>query len=235
MSLEKRVGRQVGALLLLQTILFMPVFMPGAMLSPATGRNFLQTAAGSGDTVRVAVLLSYLVGAVAVAIALAAAPVFRRHGDRWAMLYLVLAVAGLATQVVEGIAIHELLALSTAYAAPGAPQPVIEALGPVARERWRSIHFTNLLLGDARALVLFTILFRFALVPRALAVAGLVAFPLATAAVIMALLGRPFSFALATPAGVVSLGLMVWLLARGFSETPPFHRGTASQDATLSR
>ena len=218
MSLEKRVGRQVGGLLLVQALLFPLVFAPGAMLSAATGRSFLASAAANADTVRLAVLVSYVVAGVSIAIALAAAPVFRRHGDRWAMLYLVLAVAALATQVIEGIAIHEMLALSTAYAAPDAPQPVIESLAPVARARWLAIHYSNLLLGNARTLVLFTILFRCSLVPRVLAGAGLAAFPIAAAAVTMALLGRPFSFALATPAAVTSLALVGWLVARGFNE-----------------
>lgn len=220
MSLEKRVGRQVGGLLLVQAVLFPLAFAPGAMLSPATGRNFLASAAAHAETVRLAVLISYVVAGVSIAIALVAAPVFRRNGDRWAMLYLVLAVAALATQVIEGIAIHEMLALSTAYAAPHAPQPVIESLAPVARARWLAIHFTNVLLGNARALVLFTILFRFSLVPRVLAGAGLIAFPVAAAAVAMALLGRSFSFALAAPAAVTSLALVGWLLARGFNEAP---------------
>lgn len=224
MSLEKRVGRQVGGLLLVQALLFPLAFAPGAMLSPATGRNFLASAAAHAGTVRLAVLISYVVAGVSIAIALVAAPVFRRHGDRWAMLYLVLAVAALATQVSEGIAIHEMLALSTAYGGPSAPQPVIESMAPVARARWLAIHSTNLLLGNVRALVLFAILFRFALVPRVLAVAGLIAFPIAATAATMALLGGSFSFALATPAAVASLALMGWLVARGFNEQPDLLR-----------
>lgn len=220
MSLEKRIGRQVGGLLLVQAFLFPIAFAPGAMLSPATGPDFLTSASASAGTVRLAVLISYVVAALSIAIALAAAPVFRRHGDRWAMLYLVLAVAALATQVIEGIAIHEMLALSTAHAEPGAPQPVLESLAPIARARWLASHFTNLLLGNARAIVLFTILFRFSLVPRVLGGAGLIAYPIAAAAVVMALLGRPFSFALAMPAAVTSLALVGWLIARGFNEAP---------------
>jgi hypothetical protein len=92
------------------------------------------------------------------------------------------------------------------------------ALAQMAATDRRWAHYTNLLVGASRILLLLVLLYRARLVPRAFAGATIAAAALQLAAVTMPILGRPMVFALLAPLGVLFLALAFWLVARGFSE-----------------
>ena len=224
----KRVGRIIGLLFLAQGLIAPALNF--RLLRPVTAPGFLTTAAGSALQIRAAVLLSFVLGALTLAVAIVAAPLFRRYSERMAVAFLALSVAGLSTLAIEGMAIRGMLSLSEEYATAGAPGELLQALAGTARSTWRSAHFTNLLFAQGTGFLLCAILFRFALVPRALAAFGMAATLLSTAAVAMPLLGYRFVFLMLLPVSLSQLALMAWLIARGFEERPDLHRADAAYD-----
>ena len=68
--------------------------------------------------------------------------------------------------------------------------------------------------------VFYVVLYRFALVPRALAGFGLIAVTLMVTAVAMPLFGHDVVFPMLTPLGLSQLILAVWLITKGFRGQP---------------
>ncbi|TMH11029.1 MAG: DUF4386 family protein [Betaproteobacteria bacterium] len=78
-------------------------------------------------------------------------------------------------------------------------------------------HYVGLLVAGSMLFVFYAALYRFALIPRALAAFGLVAVVLQLAAVAMPLFGQGIVFLLLAPLGVSQLLLALWLIVKGVS------------------
>lgn len=213
------VGRVAGALMLTQFVVapFAAFGLLGRVSAPP---GFLANAAGSAVQVRVAVLLWFVAGALSLAVAIVALPLFRQLSERMALLYLALSVVSLATLTADNVAVLNLLSLSQEYAREGAAKEVLETLGAAARSTRSAAHYSNILVGGITVFVFDLILFRFALVPRALAALALAAAPLQTAAATLALLGNRFPTRMLIPVAVAHFALILWLVAKGFEERP---------------
>ncbi len=214
----KSIGRTVGLLSLLR--LPCAPLINFVLFPPATGRDFLVTAAAGSAKVRLGLMLTFVLSALTIAVVLVVFPLFRRYSERLAHALLVLSAIGVVFVIAEDIAVAQMLSLSEAHAGAGAPSDQLQALGRAARATWMWSHFSNLLVGMVGALVFGWILFRHALVPRALAGLVVATSAFAAGALALRLLGYPFAMWTLTPMGLVQLALMVWLLARGFTERP---------------
>jgi hypothetical protein len=95
----KSVGRIIGLMFLVQMLLAPLVYL--RLMRPVTAPGFLTSAAGSALQIRVAVLLTFGLGALTLAIAITATPVFRRYSERVALAFLALSIVGLATLAME--------------------------------------------------------------------------------------------------------------------------------------
>ena len=213
---QKDIGRIIGLLFLGQVVLGILVYLQ--WLRPVTAPDFLTSAAESAMTIRIALLVSLCLGGLTLAIAIVALPVFRRYSERMAFVYLALCIVGLSTLAMENSALRGMLSLSQEYAKSDAPHELLRTLGETARSTGYLAHHTNVTVAHGTFFLFNVILFRFALVPRALATAGIAATVLSTTAVAMPLLGYPFVFPLVLPTGLTQLALILWLMARGFGE-----------------
>ena len=212
----KSVGRTIGILLLAQVVVaFLAQFVLLAHVSAPPG--ILLNAAGSSLQVRVSVLLWFVASALTLAIALTTLPVFRQYSERTALLYLALSVLGLSTSVLDNVAVLNMLSLSLESAKGSAANEIFQALGEMARSARYAAHYINLLVGGIAAFVFMSILFRFALVPRALAAFGLATFPVQMAGVAMPLLGYRYQAVMLVPAGLSLFALILWLIPKGFA------------------
>ena len=213
----KSVGRIVGILLLAQVVVaFLAQFVLLARVSAPPG--ILLNAAGSALQVRASVVLWLVASAMTLAVALAILPILRRYSERMVLLYLALAVLGLSTSALDNVAVLSMLSLSQEYANAGAPNELLQALGAMARSARYAAHYINVLVGGITAFVLASILFRFVLVPRALAAFGLATFPVQMTGVAMPLLGFRYQAVMLVPAGLSLLALVLWLIAKGFED-----------------
>ena len=209
-------GRVIGIMLLAQLVLA-PVTNFALLSSAFAPPGFLANAAQHALEVRLSALLAFVNGALTLGMAIAALPVFRRHSEDMAHWLLALGTAGVATLAVESGALLSMLSLSQQYAAAG----VDETFKPLARvvasaRNWA--HYTNLILAGGGIFVLYAFLWRFPLVPRALAAFGTLAALLQLSAITMAILGHRVVFLMLMPLGLSHLALALWLVTKGFEE-----------------
>jgi hypothetical protein len=126
-------------------------------------------------------------------------------------------VVGLSVTAVENMSVMSMLSLSEAYAKASAPErDQFQALRVVVASARNWAHYVGRIFDGSTIFVLYAVLYRFALVPRALAALGLVAVMLQLTAVAMPLLGHSVVFPMLAPLGVSQLVLALWLIAKGF-------------------
>lgn len=225
MKAARAVGRTIGVLVLahLATGLTVPYILMQPLTVPPAG--FLSTAAGVAAQVRWSVALLFVGGVATVAIAVAAWPILRERSQASGQWLFALSVVNLALQVVENQHWLSMLFLSQEYtrAAP-ADGALLLAFAPIVRSGWKWAHYTHLLVAVGWMVLFCAILFRLALVPRALAATGLAAGLLQIGGITLPVLldySVPFRMEVyGMPLGVLYLALAVWLMAKGFVERP---------------
>lgn len=220
---DRSAGRRVGLLVLAH--LAVGLMAPFIMLDMVRGaEGLLANAAGQPGLFRASVLLLFVGSGIAMAIAIAAWPVVHRQSQMMALWLVALAVAAFTLQAVDNGALMSVLSLSRESAGAGgaaAPTGSYEALGLIVTAARRWAHYTYLLVAVAWIFLLYATLYRLRLVPRALAVLGLLACPLQIAGVpLRAMFGYPPLTMLAIPMAPVYLSLAVWLTLKGFHERP---------------
>jgi hypothetical protein len=221
MVLAKGSARAVAVLLLVQMAASYAVNF--VLLDPVTSApgGLLVNAAASPLRVGASALAGVGLGIVSVAIAITVWPVLYRYSSRLALWMVALALIGFSLLALQQVGILSVLSLSEALnTAPDAANGVYRTVALLARSIRNWAHFTQLMIGGGMYLVFFVALFRFRLVPRALAGFGLVAVILQIAGVSTPFFGRDVVFPLLAPLGVALLLLAIWLIVRGFGEGP---------------
>jgi hypothetical protein len=217
MRSQKSIGRVMGLLLIVQAIIGSTVnfgLLGSTIMGPP---GVLTNAAQYPMRMSIAALLLIVAGFVSIAISTTVFPVFRRYTLRGAFAYLVLTGAGLALVAVEASAIMSMLTISQEYtAAGGVDTRYYEIVGTAVRYARYWAHYPNLLVGSGTLLLVYSILFRFKLVPRLFTGAGMAAIVLQLIGLSMPFFGYRVNFYLLTPMGICHIILAVWLVARGF-------------------
>lgn len=215
-------GRLVGGLLLLHFV--GGLMLPYILLNRITAApGFLENAAANAGDMRTVVLLFLFGGAVTLGMSIAAYPVLRARAPRLALGVLALGIANLPLQVVESGMVLSMLSLSQQYAATatadGAMLQTVAAAVGTAR-RWA--HYTQLMTVVGWIVVLFAALWRAAVIPRLLGVAGVVTAAMQIIGVpLRALLGYGVVMEMAMPLAPAYGGLALWLIVKGFDEREP--------------
>jgi hypothetical protein len=222
MTSAKSVGRITGMLLLVQ--LATGLIVPYVLLLPLTRppAGFLETAAGMSAQVRLNVLLLFVGGAVSVGISVAAWPAVRERSYRLGLWLFALAVVNFTLQIVENSHWLSMLSVSQAYAAAGAAEAgLFQSLGIVLRSAWKWAHYSHILVVVGWLFTLYCLLFRCAMVPRALAAMGMFTCVLHFTGITLPVFGgyrMPSPELFGMPLGLANLVLAVWLMAKGFKE-----------------
>jgi len=216
MNNERRAGRIVGVLFLAQ--------MAGSGIlnfrleAPLFGEpGFLVSAAAHAQQIGASALLGLALGALSAAVAITVFPIVRAHSEALALWLIVLGTVGLVLAVAEQASVMSMVSLSQAYAnaAAGAHDQFQALRGVVASTRnWA--HYLGRLLDGTTRLVFFLALYRFTLVPRALAGFGLLAALLQMTGIAVVFFGHDVMFPMLAPMGLAQLALSVWLLIKGF-------------------
>ena len=215
----KSVGRTVGVLLLLH--LSAGLTVPFILLNPVIAPpGFLTNAAGSPNQVRAAVFLLFAGSAIAIGIASAAWSIFRQYSSTMALWLLALAVASFSLQAVDNAHLLSMLSLSQEYAKASAEKAdLFQELAVVVGSARKWSHYSFLLVVGSWIFLFCGLLYRFRLVPRALAAFGLVGSLLQIAGVTLrGLWGYPPETRLAMPLAPAYVALALWLIVKGFDE-----------------
>lgn len=216
MESAKSVGRVLGVLLLVQLA---GLIVPFVMLHPMSrgSRDWLANAAASSLQIKAAVFLLFANTALTIGIAIAAWPVFRRYSERMALWLVALGVIVFALQAVDNAHVLSMVSLSQQFAQAGGPADVFHTLAAAAGATRRWVHYSELLAVDAWIFMLYAVLFRCVLVPRSLAVFGLLTVVLHVTGITLPLwLGYPGVMPLGASMALSHTALAVWLMAKGF-------------------
>ena len=197
--------------------LTVPFILVHRLIAPP---GFLANGAGIPNQVRAAVLLFFVGSAIAIGIASTAWSVFRQYSSAMALWLLALAVASFSLQAVDNAHLLSMLSLSQEYAKAGAEKAdLFQALAVVVGSARKWSHYSFLLVVGSWIFLLYSLLYRFRLVPRALAAFGLVGSMLQIAGVTLrGLLGYPPETRLAMPLAPAYVALALWLIVKGFDE-----------------
>jgi len=203
------------------------LIVPFVLLHPLTSgsRDFLENAARASVQIRVAVFLLLVNCALTIGIAIAALPVFRRHSEALALWLVAAAVIMFSLQAVDNAHILSMVSLSQQYAQAGGPDELFQTLAAAVGSSRKWTHFSELLVIDCWIFLLYISLYRSALVPRALAIFGLITVIVHFAAIpLRGFLGYSLITPLGMPMGLSHLALALWLMAKGFVERQlPLH------------
>ena len=213
------VGRRVGLLLLAHLIvgLTTPYIILRPLNSPLT---FAANAPGNAFRVRLAVMLLFIGGAISVAIAIKVWPIIREYSYALALWLFALAVANFSLQCIENAAWMSLLTLSQNFASATAAQfDMYQLVGAAVRSYWKWVHYTHLLVMVVWMCTLFAVFWRWAMVPRILAVLGVLTCLMQITGITLPQFldyRAPMGLLMGLPLGFAYLALAVWLLVKGF-------------------
>ena len=218
MRTEKSTGRIIGLLLFVQLA---GLIVPFVLLHPLTTgpRNYLANAAGYSFQLKVAVFLLFANCALTIGISIAAFRIFRQYSEAMALWLVAVSVIMFLMQAVDNVHILSMLSLSQQYAQAGGPDELFQTLAAVVGSTRRWAHYTELLVIDAWIFLLYSFLYRFALVPRALAAFGLITVLLHfTGIPLPGFIGYSIVTLMGVPMALSHIALALWLLIKGFKE-----------------
>jgi hypothetical protein len=221
MKSAKILAQLIGVLLLIQLA---GLIVPFVLLHPLTtgSRDFLANAAGASSQIKVAVFLLFANCALTIGISIAAWPLFRLYSERMALWLLAAGVLMFALQAVDNAHILSMVSLSRQYAEAGGPIELFQTLAAMVGSTRRWVHFTELLVIDCWIFSLYSILFRFALVPRALAAFALLTVMLHFIGIpLPGFLGYGIVTLMGVPMAFGHIAVALWLLVKGFKEPSP--------------
>jgi hypothetical protein len=222
MTSAKHAGRVVGILLLIH--LAIGLIVPYVLLRPLTTppAGFLEAAERMSVQVRLNVLLLFLGGALSVGISMTAWPVVRERSYRLGLWLLALSVVNFTLQIIENSHWMSMLSVSQAYAEAGtAHAERFQSLAVAVRSAWKWGHYSHILIVVGWLFTLYCVLFRCAIVPRALAAIGMVTSVLHFIGITLPAFGgyrMPMPTLFGMPLGVANLMLAAWLMAKGLKE-----------------
>jgi len=213
---EITIGRIIGGLYLLQFV--SGILVNVVLTAPLSGTpGFITNGAVYAHQIGISALVSFLIGISAIAIAVMAYPVFRVRSHSLALGFLALAIAGLAATIMEVIGTMSLVSFSKTFSQAGvAQQDLLESVKPVVASFRTWAHYSNILFSGVGLLVLYTMLYRFSLVPRVIGGFGLIAVSLQLGTIGATFLGQAVNFTLLAPLALSQVALIIWLLAKGF-------------------
>jgi hypothetical protein len=216
----KSVGRTVGILLLLQ--LAAGLMLPFILIIPlvAGSPGFLTAAAEHSFQIRAAVLIAFVGSALTVSIGITAFPVLRRYSEATALWFLAVCIISCALDLVHGATVMSMLSLSRQYVTEGAAdQGIYQLVGVAVASARRWAHDTQLAAIGGWIILFYSSLLRFGLIPRVLAILGLIGILLQFIGVtLMMLLGYSPIGEMAMPLLPVQITVAVWLMVKGFNE-----------------
>lgn len=218
MRSAKSTGRLIGMLLFVQLA---GLIVPFVLLLPLTTgpRHYLANAVGSAAQIKVAVFLLFANCALTIGISIAAWRVFRQYSEAMALGLIAASVIMFVLQAVDNAHVLSMLSLSQQYAQAGGPEELFQTLATVVGSTRRWAHYTELLAIDGWIFLLYTILYRSGMVPRALAAFGLITVMLHfTGIPVRRFLGYDPVTLMGASMALSHIALAIWLVAKGLDE-----------------
>jgi hypothetical protein len=208
-SSRMRQSRIIGALFLAGFL----VYGSGSALvaSLVGGTDFLSTVASLPTWLALGAFLMLLNTAVDISKAVFFFPILERHSQRTALTYFAAIIVQVVFLSIGALAVLTLVPLSQHAGEAG-----VTTLGTALVELNQMAYQVGQMTLGVGATVLVVLLYRTRLVPRWLAISGLIGYPLHVAGTIFELFGVEIGLYLTMPGFFFELALPLWLLIKGF-------------------
>ena len=227
MTSSRRTATVVGLLFLTQTVAFIIAeqLIGGVLKAP----NHLTDVAGHANTLTLGALFAVVSGAAVVGIAVLLFPLMKRTSEPLALGYVCERVVELVLQVVFFM-VTPLLMIAIGN---GLRQGKLDAASSQSLAHLKSLHDVAIvvlyLVTSVGGTILAVLLYRSRLVPRWLAVLGLIGYPILFVGCVLDMFDvtdvtQGAGVVAIVPGGLFELILPIWLLAKGFSspaQAPP--------------
>jgi len=218
MRSSKGTGRTIGVMFLAQLA---GLIVPFVLLLPLTTlpQDYLANAAGAAFQIKAAVCLLLANCALTIGISITALRIVRPHSEAAALWLVAVSVIMFLLQAVDNIHVLSMLSLSQQFNQVGGSDELFLKLAAIVGSTRRWAHLTELLVIDCWIFLFYSVLHRFSLVPRAVAVFGLVT-------VVLHFIGIPLrGFAgysavapMGMPMALSHIALAARLIAKGFDD-----------------
>jgi len=210
-STRMKESRIIGALFLAGFL----VYGSGSSLvtSLSGGSDFLATIAPLQSLLALGAFLMLLNTAVDIAKAVLLFPILERHSKRTALTYFAAIIVQVVFLSIGALAVLMIVPLSQHASDPGAV-----TLGTILVQLNAMAYQIGQMALGVGATFLCALLFRTGLVPRWLAISGLIGYPLHVAGTVAELFGAHIGLYLTMPGFFFELALPVWLLVKGFEK-----------------
>ncbi len=175
------------------------------------GPDFLSRIASNQSLLALGALLMILNTAVDIAKAVLFFPILERHSKRTALTYFAALIAEVVFLSIGALAVLMLIPLSEHAGEPGAA-----TLGTIMVEFNGMAYQVGQMTLGVGATFLCLLLFKSRLVPRWLAVSGLIGYTFLVAGTVAELFGVHIGLYLTLPGFFFELALPLWLLIKGF-------------------
>jgi len=176
----------------------------------------LSTVASHEQDLTLAMLLGLLSEVFSIFMACMLLPLFRKYHEGLAFAFLAFGIAGLLAVADDNSNLASLLALGLEFAKKGANNPEsFHTLANIACQTREWTHLMSLLISGLSLPVLSTILILSNLVPKFLAIWGLIASLLMIVGIVLMILGINLFFLL-IPLALHQLFFAFWLMLKGF-------------------
>ena len=220
MTSSRRTAAIVGLLFLAATVSFSvaDTLIKGVLDRP----NYLIGASGDASALAAGALLAFVDGLAVVGIAVLMFPLLRHTSEPLALGYVGLRVAELGVVLLYMAAPLIVLALGNGARGGTVDASASQSLGSLL-QALRDVTLVLLYLFTGASGIIFAfLLYRSKLVPRPLAVLGLIGYPVLLAGAALAMFGvtdvqQGTGMLAMLPGGLFELILPIWLLAKGFS------------------
>jgi len=202
-------SRLIGALFLVGFLTY--GVGSGLVTSLVGGSNFLSTIAASQTILVIGAFLMFLNTGVDVAKGVLFFPILEKHSKRTALAYL-------ATMIVEVVllSIGVLALLLIVPLAKHAGEAGAQTLGSILVQTNATAYQMGEMALGVGAVFLCLLLFRTQLIPRWLAISGLIGYPVLVAGTIAEIFGLHIGLYLTIPGFFFELVLPFWLVFKGF-------------------
>ncbi len=218
MNSNRKTARIVGVLFLTAMVTY---FLGDELLgSILNAPDYLINVSANKTQVIIAVLLWLIVGVAVVGIAVMMFPILKQHNESIALGYVGFRIIEFAIIIVHVISPLSLLTLSQEYIKAGAPDAsYFQTFGTLLlAERYWTGEMVAIVVGLGGLLFCY-LLYKSKLIPRFIAVWGLIGYALLFTGVLLEIFGFNLGLILFLPGALFELFLGVWLIAKGFNSS----------------
>lgn len=221
MKTNQKTGRIVGALLLLIMAVGIPSLnLRGLSTSMGEDLNFLEYIHQNALGMRIGMVLDITASALWLFISIYLFPKIKEYSSGLALAFFGLWVVNFGIIIYGNISHLSLISLSGEFVSPDATnQDILRTLGLLKIEDYFWSHFMALITYAVAAFVFYYFLFRAKLVPKLLALWGMMAISLVFMASWANIFDLDISFHFYSQNGVFMIAFMGWLIAKGFSDS----------------